>query len=520
MKEENKKIIAGASGACLLGAVVAGAITSNIVSDSELVAEQSQVIESISTELAQISEINEISEIQIQELSNKLNEVGLELIQFKNQSDTDKEIIADMESQIVELNKVLERYNEEIVAPVQPVYVSNALDGIQLSGSVTGVFDNYDFSTLFDQDIEYDGDAYRVFETIELKPGIEIDRSRDYESDIVFTFDRGNSVAYNVEFEKGIKLKDGEELKIPFLDETLRIKDIGSDRITLSLASEYFVEVGKVLEIDGKTVSVIGISDEQALFEIDGVKAAIRETNTNTVNGIKIEVTTVFNSNIGNSFVVFNAGDKLETTIKEGDDYESDKRFKWTFDIDNGVINSIGLNHYERLNRESEVLNVGEEFSLPDNFAQFVIEPEKEYNYYDFSVKAYNGEIDIKFDNSAVVYVNGSREDITDITVDSNGNVEIDNVVYNIEDVKFKIGRRNFEFEQDGSYIKLVSDGDVVKFSENSGELVIENLMSKENDYRTVFGDVVVGDIKRNAENGKLEVKLINEQYKLKLNFK
>lgn len=519
MKNENKKLIGGVSIATLLGAVVSGAITNEMVNDSELVEEQVQALNEAADEIAQLSEAKEGFEVDIEELSERLQEKGIQLIELRNQTETDKAIISDMESEIVALNEEIDRKRQELETVTEEV--NTILYDIGLDGTLGVLIDNYDFDRLFDKTIEYNDEDYDIREEINISDSVVIDRDSDYEIDTVIRVNDRGAIGYRVLLDKGINVTSDEVLELPFMHETLRISRVNDGEVTLSLANEYFLEVDETREIDSKTVRLVSISDEQALFEVDGVREVIREGKDREVNGLRIEVDTVFKSQIGNSFVTFEAGETLRETVKDGDEYELDKDYVWRIDSDGSVLKSIGIAYDLRLRRENEVLAIGDEFSLPNDFATFSVVEADEYNYYDFSAQAHGDEIDIDLDRDADVRINGSREDERSFTINKNNGSIItprDFEGVNITDVTFRLDRRDFEFDFSGGNVSLISDGQtIVEFSSDGEEFNVFGLNNKRNDYRTVFGDVVEGDIERNAENGELDLRLVNRQVKLDL---
>ena len=506
----NKNVIAGVSATALVSAVIASAITSKVVDDSAVVAAQAETISQVSAELATLKTV---SDEKVLELSDKLNTVGLELADLRNVSESDKNVIEDLEAQVIELNTPIARADSGEIVSVEDTTIG--------SNVASTTLDSNDLAKLYDIDVDYDGEEYNLEESITISDMKVVKDSSEFEgADVAVEFSNEGAIAYSVDLDGGIVLVADEELKVPFLNSQLSIKNVTADNeLELQLASEYFLKVGESVEVEGKNVTLVAVADDEAYFNVDGEQVSIDEDDNEKVNGIRIEVLSAFDGQIGDNFAKFNAGEKLTETIKSGDEYEADEDYKWVIEADlaTSTVSKVGLVYDVELTDNDEVLKVGDSFSFADDFVKFTVVEAEDYTYLnvDVTTDISDEETVFKFGEEVRVTVGDDSEKLSTISVLANGTFEFkDDVFKNLTDATFKYEDREFSIEKVNA-VEFKLDGIEFKTSDDK----INATIVEDEDVRTDFGNIVLGDEEDDNLYDRLSVKLISEQLNLNLDF-
>ena len=242
----------------------------------------------------------------------------------------------------------------------------------------------------------------------------------DYQTDVVLEADV-DSIKYYYVFDEIIQpnlTTSSDALEIKFLGKTLKITSIDvtdNSKFTAQVGTEYFMDVGDAIEVEGKTVTLQNVGEGgSVILDVDGVKETIG-TTSETVNGIEIKVDETFyeTTKAQRSATLIVGKDAVET-YKDGDAYvgedEDDPNWVWN----NGNLNSklatapsttaeyagpyIGIENDFVWNDDSDnPVGVGECIDLPNNYLRICFDS---LTVADSDYKTYTFEMDTDADLS------------------------------------------------------------------------------------------------------------------------
>ncbi|MBU4502503.1 MAG: hypothetical protein KKA79_07940 [Nanoarchaeota archaeon] len=220
----------------------------------------------------------------------------------------------------------------------------------------------------------------------------------DYQTDIVLETDV-DAIRYYYVFDEVIApnaTTASEPLEVKFLGKTLKITGIDTtvdNKFTAQVGTEYFMDVGDAVEVDGKTVTLENVGEGGSIIvDVDGVKETIGGTTPETVNGIEIKVDETFyeTTKAQRSATLIIGKDAVET-YKDGDAYvgEDSDDPDWVWNI--GNLNSklqtttsktteftgpyLGIENDFVWNDDSDnPAGVGECIDLPNNYLRICLD--------------------------------------------------------------------------------------------------------------------------------------------------
>ena len=410
-----------------------------------------------------------------------------------------KGIIDGLNVQLAEATKPVEVvYTDGTVVPTdengavvveEKSLLGYLIDELKLNvGTSSKTYSDREVTTLFDGEVDFDGDEYDMEETITLD-GIELlANENDFEGNVYATFPE-DSVEYTVTFESSLNplaINEDETLEFMFLGMSYEISSWVDTEVKLTKGKEEKLLVGESLTVGGKEVSLFAI-------DVDGVQASImvgdeekvfEKGDTKTVNGVEIKVERIFESPTA-SYVKIFVGEDIETTIEHEDEYEEDSA--WEYVITNGTIGIKLVERHTEIDldgdEEFQAIGVGEGLSLPNAYLGIVFNGMAEVD-----TEGYDFELDEK---SGVDYVR----------IDGNfesGTSDYDRIYVNKSD--FQIYDRDFELihateiDLADSDSKLVSNGThlIINDFEVNYALDQTNIGSNDEDYLTDYGITVM----------------------------
>src|SRR3989344_3567844 len=196
--------------------------------------------------------------------------------------------------------------------------------------------DDGDIDVLFDGVINFNSKEYDVSERVVLGQNKNVSAQTsltagedDYQSNVYLHALR-NSVYYFYSFDESINVSESTTstpLEIKFLGKTLKITDVDNTddgKFTAYVGTEYYLSAGQSVVVDGKTITLEGVSSSNAvLINVDGVTESIPTGGTETVNGIEITNDEAFYTSAGTeetsaSLVI---GSDSSDTYTDGDAY-------------------------------------------------------------------------------------------------------------------------------------------------------------------------------------------------------
>jgi hypothetical protein len=206
-------------------------------------------------------------------------------------------------------------------------------------------------SSLWDGEIAFQSASYDTRELIELGQGTKFSRistsltsnDDDYQTDVVLESDV-DSIKYYYAFDDVIQLNkttSTNPLTIKFLGKTLKITDIDSstdNKFSAYVGTEYFMDVGDSVEVDGKKVTLTNVGEGGSIvIDVDGVVEVVTST-AKTVNGIEIKVDQTFYETVkAQRSASLILGKEAQQTYKDGDAYIGENKDdpNWVWNIGN-----------------------------------------------------------------------------------------------------------------------------------------------------------------------------------------
>ena len=206
---------------------------------------------------------------------------------------------------------------------------------------------------LLDSTITFQGAEYDVEELLELNQAgnsIKIETSLtsqedDYGTDVVLEVMR-DSIKYYYAFSEAIqvnKTTSSDPLTIKFLGKTIKITDIDDSidgKFTAYVGSEYFMDSGDSVVVEGKTVKLVRVGSAGAIVvDVDGVTETISSGSTKTVNEIEIVNDETFydSNNQAASSATLIIGKDAQGTYQDGNAYvgENPDDPDWVWNVNN-----------------------------------------------------------------------------------------------------------------------------------------------------------------------------------------
>jgi S-layer protein (TIGR01564 family) len=387
-------------------------------------------------------------------------------------------------------------------------------DDLELGDAFAGdEYNDGDISVLADDNVRYNAEDYEYEETILIADNAIIPSSSEANNDyvnVMIEVDEGNNLCYEYTFDDPVEALTSAngELVLDFLGLDLTITEVDDNEVTLSAATETWLNHGETLtvEISGEeyTIEAASIYDDKAIFKVNGVTESITEDGTEDFGFVdfEIELLGAYNDDgTENDAVNFKYGSTTSETATDaaaaemlgyGDD---DDEAEWVWDIastatDNNLT-SIGVCYnLDRNEIEAELdedwqmpaLAEGDEIVFPNDFAsvQFVaVNNDNGYGSvtieYDDSVTFTSDETETGFTSDDVwvidadaeilsydsneyekIYVDNAITGAATVRicmVDSNNNKDCDlvvgNATTNVDDISIKVDDDliNIEFD-------------------------------------------------------------------------
>ncbi|MBI2508185.1 hypothetical protein HYV89_04485 [Candidatus Woesearchaeota archaeon] len=204
-----------------------------------------------------------------------------------------------------------------------------------------------------DGTITFQGAEYDIEEFLEINQAgnkVSVDTSLtssedDYQTDVVLEVAR-DAIKYYYAFSEAIqvnKTTSSDPLSIKFLGKTLKITDVDDDtdgKFTAYVGSEYFMDSGDSVVVNGKTVKLVRVGSAGAIVvDVDGVTETISSGSTKTVNGVEIVNDETFydSNNQAASSASLILGKDAQETYKDGDAYAGEDKDNpdWVWNVSN-----------------------------------------------------------------------------------------------------------------------------------------------------------------------------------------
>ncbi len=241
------------------------------------------------------------------------------------------------------------------------------IDGLFLEDSID--FLKYKKLGLFNGDVEFGGKDYDAkekftFTDLRLKAN-----GNDFEGNAYLTI-LEEGIFYEFVFEDSldtIEIDDQETLVFDLLGEEVEVSKWKNDEVTFTAGKKYSLEELESIEVDGKTILLVAVSENSILVNIDDTNYVIDKDKTKTVGNLGIRVLEIFEgSQITKGFVTLRIGENVEVTISDTDLYEKDSIWEWA--IDDNSIGLILTEDFEKLEEDFNALAPEEKICLPNDY--------------------------------------------------------------------------------------------------------------------------------------------------------
>ena len=347
----------------------------------------------------------------------------------------------EIEAQVSEAESVkdatIEELNAEIVeltpAPATPIELGYTYDELAIGESFYEVVTDRHIETLFDGEVEFDGDDYNVEEKIYLSGTIGTN-GEDYDGEpyleipeetLVYEYIFSDSLVNAIKDKCEADGNEDETVTITLLGKEIEISDWDTEEgiITLTSGTEYIFEEGESKEIDGQNVTVTYISDttnEKIQIKVGVETAVIKKGETESFDSLDVYVKEVLSNEAGEispDIVTLKIGKDIKTEIKDDEYYSDDEMYMWIV-----VDNVIGLKtavDYIELDDDYTPFKAGESLILPNDFRTITFNGLIETDYQKITIEEED-------DNGYKMYVKGNfidseDNDITRIFVNKSG---------------------------------------------------------------------------------------------------
>lgn len=344
-------------------------------------------------------------------LSEELNKVGLELVNISATSELKDSEISELKALVADMKADAENVaaaNEELV------FVGYDED-FGLGDSISLDLNDNQLEKLADYDVQVDDEDVSVQEYLKLNGEF------NHEDTLNMDFNE-ESINYIIEYdnETGAVISEDNSLDIQLLGKDVQIIGVEDGKLTIKTMSDSFVKEGA--ELNG--VEVLRIGESSVLLKVGDETEAVSENSNTEINGIKVEVGTIFYvEGTDDNLVSLKAGEELEKVYKlSGDDkyYDADKMWKFST-IEPGKIVLTNVDEFKEV----------ESVSLPNDFAKISYDL-NDVDYQNIKVEKEDGAINKvhfeleNYDSTYAEYKNGTwvaEED--DETIDFAAGVEL-----------------------------------------------------------------------------------------------
>jgi len=271
------------------------------------------------------------------------------------------------------------------------------LGGSIVSGKILATLTDNKLPTLLDDKINWDdgesSDSTFNFHEEILINDVNLATSLDDNDFDGVALTNNKGLAYRFVFEEDMDTSligddDADTLYLTILGEEYEIDAMDSNSITVVTSKEVVLDEGESTTVEGKvfTVSAIG----ETSISINGV--VIAEGRTKKVDGLEVQVDSVFYKTGGGSMTVLKIGEDITTEYNSGDEFigEDDDDPEWVWDIsnpgDSGGYIGVVYDHKNTRAKDDGVVYEGEMYEFPNGYAAVSFDGLTEVEYEDFDI--------------------------------------------------------------------------------------------------------------------------------------
>lgn len=418
------------------------------------------------------------------EVSAKLREVVGPLNEQLSAKDIE---INSLNAQIVSLEVV----PTEVETEISNGFLGYLIDKLGIGEFISDIFSDREVKKLIDSKVEVNGKSYDFEETLTIEGVTAVINGDDYKENSYLNL-LEDSVSYNVVFSNKLNVSklDNEDntLTFNFLGKEITITSWNKvdKEITLFEGKRVILNEGESVEVDGKTVVLSYVSDNNNVFVTVGSNSKmILEGQTKTIGGIQVRVENVlFNSVTPKLMATLVVGTDVEKTISDGDEFEEDSIFEYVI-----VDNSIGITLKESFteideDEEFKAIGTGEKFCLPNEYVCLVFNGLVEEDYESYRFYLDDGFVVVKGN-----FQSGVR-DFTKLFITSEG-IYSDRDM-NVDDLLTDVYFGDSEEELSSDEFSIFT-GTGINFLLSLTDVEVNNVVvdGKEDNYRSIYGAIV-----------------------------
>ncbi len=281
--------------------------------------------------------------------------------------------------------------------------------------SPTGVNDD-DVATLIDEEINIDVGSdknYDVHEAIWFNAGASVETgttsaspSENFGVDTFLELDK-DSVKYQYIFDDLLDTNNflvnatsSNPITLNLLGHDLEITGATATGMTVNLATKYFMHVGESQTVGDKIVTLMEVGSASVVVDVSGTTEVV-DTNTKTVNGIKVRGESFFNKDeVGAGSATISIGEDISKTYKNNDEFigedEDDPNWVWELSELNTNKPNINISWDQIVNDadDAHLISVenGESIDLPNDYATLYLNKYTQADRQEFKISFETGE--------------------------------------------------------------------------------------------------------------------------------
>jgi len=266
--------------------------------------------------------------------------------------------------------------------------------------SATKTYDDTEIAVLKDSEFTYNGSDREFKETVSFQDDTFVMKSgedrEDFGTNWYLAVDEGDSLFYRWEFDDAEFMDVSDDsLEIEFLGMDLEITEFGTNQVTLSTATEAWMNHGESITATVKgteyTITLDGVySDTEAMISVNGVSKLMTDGDDEDFDFVDFElelVNAVNDDGTDNDLAKVKYGSTTSETAQDGKAAEmlgygdDDSEAEWVWDISSTADNLtyIGVEYNQDRDRESSelsedwelgALSLGESISFPNDYVQ------------------------------------------------------------------------------------------------------------------------------------------------------
>lgn len=365
------------------------------------------------------------------------------------------------------------------------------IDNILLNSAVSDTFSDREVKTLFDGQYAFGDNDYDAEEVLTLTNVISKANEEDFAGNPYLLLPE-NSISYKVIFENSLntsKIDGDNTLIFKLLGQSVEVSSWDGNTITLAKGTEYQIDEGQSVVIDGQTVTILMVLEDGISVKVGDETAKILEGNMKKVNGLEIYCKSSFYSAKASTtnVAVILAGEDVSQTVSDGDEFAKDS--VWDYSITSNSIGVVLNDDFTDLNEDNnKALAKDEKLCLPNNYVCVVFngfsqETSDEYSFrtdtrsgLDYAVvrgsfQSGLNDYDRIYINSSgiydldLVYIGKSVElDDSDVNLVLNGTMIIDNIQIPLNITAITVGTTSISYKENDY---LTDYGILIKSPEN-----------------------------------------------------